>query len=113
VSVKGKKFALVMLYKVWSAFSKGIRYYFVNKQLAINLPKVGVIFNQMKPDEVSDVQTVFCASKEFYRNLGFEEDRIKLKIAESLGNQLSTLNWHNVAKAAEVSGAEIVELLVY
>jgi hypothetical protein len=113
VSVKGKKFALVMLSKVWSAFSKGIRYYFVNKQLAINLPKVGVIFNHWKQDEVSDVQTVFCASKQLYRNLGFEEDRIKLKMAESLGNQLSTLNWHHIAKAAEVSSAEIVELLVY
>jgi hypothetical protein len=113
VSVKGKKFALVMLYKVWSAFSKGIRYYFVNKQLAINIPKVGVIFNHRKQDEVSDVQTVFCASKELYRNLGFKEDRIKLKMAESLGNQLSTLNWHHIAKAVEVSSAEIVELLVY
>ncbi|MFO0116895.1 MAG: hypothetical protein ACK521_04540 [bacterium] len=110
-TVKGKKFALVMLYKVWSAFSKGLRYYFVNKQLAVNLPKVGVFFNNTTPDD--DVQTIFCASKELQKVLGFEEEQIKLKMADSLNSKLSTLNWHHIAKAAEVNSAEMVELLVY
>jgi long-subunit fatty acid transport protein len=72
-TVKGKRFALVMLYKVWSAFSKGLRYTFVTKQQAVNLPKIGVFYNQQtSEDALPDVTTVFCASKEVSKAVGCE-----------------------------------------
>ena len=82
-TVKGKRFSLVNLYRIWSAFSKGLRYTFTTKQLPVTLPRIGVFFNQKGSDE-ADVCTVFCASKELQKVMCFDEDAAKSRAVESL-----------------------------
>lgn len=70
-ATKGKKLALVTLYKTWSAFSKGLRHTFIDKQMPVTIPKIGNFFNLQDGE---DVQIVFCASKELQRLLDFSEN---------------------------------------
>jgi len=45
---------------------------------------------------------VFCASKEFSKAVGCEENQAKAKMIDSLDAQLQTLKWQQIAKAADV-----------
>jgi hypothetical protein len=54
-----KKNALVTLYKIWSAFTKGLRHTFIEKQKSVIIPKLGS-FNHIKSDDMA--QNVFLPS---------------------------------------------------
>jgi hypothetical protein len=101
--LKAKKYALVQLYKVWSAFSKGLRHAFIAKQQAVYIPKIGMFFNRQKRSEKSletsprvkegepksatpdmEIESVFCASNELQRLLSFDEDESKVYSASSI-----------------------------
>ena len=110
-AAKGKKLALVTLYKAWSAFSKGLRHTFCDKQRPVTIPKIGSFFNVSEGG--SEVQIFFCASNQLQRIMGFEEDKHSLMLESSVSSQMTPLNWMQIARATEAVSAEIVQLFVY
>ena len=54
LQVRSKKQALVMLYKVWSGFTKNLRYLLVQKgHSAVKMPKFGTFKREQEGDDVT------------------------------------------------------------
>lgn len=112
-TVKSKKQALVMLYKAWSAFSKGLRHLFVAKQAAVFVPRIGTFFNTQRTndDDETVVASVFVPAKELARTMNIEREENVTRLADVV--RTSELNWTQIAAAADINSADIAELFVY
>lgn len=58
----GKKFALVTLYKTWSAFTKSLKYTFEHKRKNVIIHKIGLVYSRQSGTDEIDYD--FLASSE-------------------------------------------------
>ena len=76
--LKAKKYALVNIYKLWSAFTKGLRHTFNVKKRPISVPRIGVFYED-KGDQLHDPSMKFVLSGELSNALGcaFEPEQVQ------------------------------------
>jgi len=97
-----KKNALVILYKLWSALTKNIRYNIDSKGKAVSIPRFGTFMR-----DHSDPTTVtFVAGADLANVLNFDRPSGEFSVAEStIGPE-----WHKIAPAAQIPSQELATL---
>jgi len=105
--VRSKKAALVMLYRLWSAFTKNLRHLLTARgESAVRLTKLGT-FRRTKDSESGLLRFSFHASLELSKQL-------RCDLVEEKGDSTSAkaLDWTRIAESAQVVSADLARSLV-
>ena len=97
--LKAKKYALVNIYKLWSAFTKGLRHTFNMKKKPIFVPKIGTFYEELGGHQTDNVMK-FVPSGELSSalNCAFEPEQVHT-VVRNCANPIR-LNWQVIATAA-------------
>ena len=112
MGVKAKKNALIGIYKLWSAFTKGLRHTFNVKQRPISVPKIGTFYEE-QGDHLKDNYMKFMASSVFSSAVDAPFNPEQVQQAAKMSQGSIKLNWQVIATAAGFQSQDLAEAIIY
>ena len=109
---KAKKQALLNIYKLWSAFTKGLRHTFNVKQRPINVPKIGTFYEE-QGDHIKESVMKFIPSPELSGAVNAPYNPEQGQQAMRVYQGSIKLNWQVIATAAGFQSQDLAEALIY
>ena len=108
LQVKSKKQALIMLYKLWSGFTKNLRHLLLGKYESVKFNRIGT-FMRCKDIETGLIEYDFIPTTEFITAMGGIGNGGKRNF---IGREAAQLDWFKIAESAGVQGAEMAKSLM-
>ena len=112
LQVRSKKAALIMLYKLWSGFTKNLRYLLVQKcHLAVRIPRFGTFKRDAEGQEIA---FTFLGSHELAQHIECSkmDDGEAFDLRSSQQGLATSPDWYRIAQVSEVQNGDVAKMLV-
>lgn len=109
---KSKKIALLMLYRLWSGFTKNLRYTLTQKGAAkVNIDRFG-FFSRCKSSDSDAFKFKFTPNQALSQHLNSDQQPNEGEVTERESSSICSVDWLRIAQSAQIPNQDMAKVLI-